>query len=86
MKPTAAAHTGLARALYDANRTDEAVREVKVALDEDPRYAPAWLMLGELNQAQGKKAAAKAAYEKFLALSPKGEQARAVREILSKLR
>ncbi|MFT3914422.1 MAG: response regulator [Anaeromyxobacteraceae bacterium] len=86
VKPTAAARTGLARALYDANRTDEAVREAKVALDEDPRYAPAWLMLGELNQAQGKKAAAKTAYEKFLALSPKGEQARAVREILSKLR
>ena len=84
LKSTAAAHTGYARALYDADRSEEALREAKAAIEEDARYAPAWLMLGEINQAQGRKAQARAAYERFLQLSPRGEEARAVREILSK--
>jgi len=84
LKSTAAAHTGYARALYDGNRSDDALREIQTAIAEDGRYAPAWLMLGEIHQAQGRPAQARAAYERFLQLSPKGEQARAVREILSR--
>jgi len=84
LRSTAPAHVGYARALYDANRSADAMREVQTAISENGSYAPAWLLLGEIHQAQGRPAQARAAYERFLQLSPNGEQARAVREILSK--
>jgi tetratricopeptide (TPR) repeat protein len=72
LRSTAAAHTGYARG------------EIQTAIAEDGRYAPAWLMLGEIHQAQGRPTQARAAYERFLQLAPKGDQARAVREILER--
>jgi CheY-like chemotaxis protein len=84
LKSTAEAHTGYARALYDGNRSDDALREIQTAIAEDGRYAPAWLMLGEIHQAQGRPTQARAAYERFLQLSPRSDQARAVREILQR--
>jgi len=48
------------------------------------RYPPAWLMLGEIHQNDGRAKQARAAYERFLQLEPKGEQAKAVREILAR--
>jgi CheY-like chemotaxis protein len=84
IQPSAAAHVGLARALYDSNRAAEALSELKVATRVDAKYAPAYLLLGEIHQGEGRAAEAKAAYQTFLALSPTGEQARAVREILAK--
>jgi tetratricopeptide (TPR) repeat protein len=84
LRSTAPAHVGYARALYDANRAADAQREVETAISENGSYAPAWLLLGEIHQQQGRLTQARAAYERFLQLSPNGEQARAVREILSK--
>ncbi|HTN53260.1 MAG TPA: tetratricopeptide repeat protein, partial [Anaeromyxobacter sp.] len=84
LRSTAPAHVGLARALYDANRSAEALKELSVAVQTDARYAPAWLLLGEIHQGEGRIAEARSAYERFLTLSPKGEQARAVREIIAK--
>jgi len=49
----------------------------------DGRYAPAWLLLGEIHQAGGRAAQARAAYERFLQLAPSGEQSRTVRGILA---
>ncbi|HSM92863.1 MAG TPA: tetratricopeptide repeat protein, partial [Anaeromyxobacteraceae bacterium] len=84
IQPSAPAHVGLARALYDANKAGEALSELKAATRVDPKYAPAFLLLGEIHQGEGRNAEARAAYQTFLTLSPSGEQARAVREILSK--
>jgi Tfp pilus assembly protein PilF len=57
-----------------------------VATRVNPKYAPAYLLLGEIHQGEGRNAEAKSAYQTFLNLSPNGEQARAVREILKQLK
>jgi Tfp pilus assembly protein PilF len=62
----------------------EALRELDTAIQVDGRYAPAWLLLGEIEQGEGKLRQARAAYERFLQLSPNAEQAGAVREIIAK--
>jgi hypothetical protein len=84
IQPSAPAHVGLARALYDANKATEALSELKVATRVDPKYAPAYLLLGEIHQGEGRNTEARTAYQTFLSLSPTGEQARAVREIIAK--
>jgi tetratricopeptide (TPR) repeat protein len=86
IQPSAPAHVGLARALYDASKSNEALSEIKVAMRVNPKYAPAYLLLGEIHQGEGRNAEARAAYETFLSLSPTGDQARAVREILKQLK
>jgi CheY-like chemotaxis protein len=84
IRPTAAALVGLSRALYDSNKQGEALRTLEQAIQDDGRYAPGWLLLGEIHQAEGRNVQAKAAYERFLQLEPRGEQADAVREIVAK--
>ena len=83
VRATAPAHVGLARALYDANRSEEALVELERAIQEDGRYAPAWLLLGEIHQAEGRARQARAAYQRFLQLEPTGDRAEAVREIVA---
>ncbi len=85
IRSTARAHVGLARALYDANKAREALKELETGIQDDGRYAPAWLLLGEIHQGDGRTKQARAAYERFLQLAPKGEQADAVREIVSRM-
>ena len=84
VQATPQGYVGLARALYDSNQTAEALRTLDSAQKLDPRYAPSWLLLGEIRQGEGKVAQARTAYQRFLQLQPTGEQARAVREILAK--
>ncbi len=84
VRSTGPAHVGLARALYDANRAGDALREIETAIRIEGRYPPAWLLLGEIHQGEGRNSQARAAYERFLQLEPKGEQAQAVREIIAK--
>ncbi|BDG02600.1 response regulator [Anaeromyxobacter oryzae] len=84
IRQTAPGHVGLARALYDANRSRDALRELDRAVALDGGYAPAWLLLGEIHQGEGRAPQARAAYQRFLQLEPRSEQARAVREILAK--
>jgi hypothetical protein len=84
LRPGAQVQVGLARALYDARRNGDALRALELALEQDQTYAPAWLLLGELHQADHRVPEARSAYERFLALNPRGDQARAVREILAK--
>jgi tetratricopeptide (TPR) repeat protein len=85
IRSTARAHAGLARALYDANKAKDALKELELAIQDDGRYAPAWLLLGEIHQGDGRTKQARAAYERFLQLEPNGEQANAVREIVSRM-
>jgi CheY-like chemotaxis protein len=84
LKESGRALVGLARALYDANRGADARRALERAVKVEPTYADAYLLLGEIHQAEGRVPEARAAYEQFLVLQPKGDQARAVREILAK--
>jgi CheY-like chemotaxis protein len=84
VRSTAPAHAGLARALYDANRSKDALRELDRAIALDGAYAPAWLLLGEIHQGEGRVPQARAAYRRFLELEPRSDQARAVREILAR--
>ncbi|HEX9051947.1 MAG TPA: tetratricopeptide repeat protein, partial [Anaeromyxobacter sp.] len=85
IRSTARAHVGLARALYDANKAKDALKELELAIQDDGHYAPAWLLLGEIHQGDGRTRQARAAYERFLQLEPNGEQASAVREIVSRM-
>jgi tetratricopeptide (TPR) repeat protein len=84
LKPSGPALVGLSRALYDANQASEALKVAERAVQTDGRYAPGWLLLGEIHQNDGRVKQASAAYERFLQLEPKGEQAKAVRAILAK--
>jgi Tfp pilus assembly protein PilF len=83
IRDTGPARVGLARALYDANRAGDARRELERAIQQDGRYAPAWLLLGEIHQGEGRTSQARAAYERFLQLEPRGDRAAAVRQIIS---
>jgi type IV secretory pathway VirB10-like protein len=82
-KAGAPAFVGLARALYDSNRAAEALTTLDAAVKADARYAPAYLLIGEIHQGEDRVAQARAAYQRFLALQPGGEQADAVRQILA---
>jgi hypothetical protein len=84
MRANAPALVGLARALYDSNKAAEATRTLDLAIKAEGDYAPAWLLLGEIHQGEGRNRQAKAAYERFLQLEPRGEQSQAVREIVAK--
>jgi CheY-like chemotaxis protein len=84
VKATPPGMVGLARSLYDSNQTAEALQVLEAAQRLDPKYPPSWLLLGEIQQGEGKVAQARTAYQRFLFLQPTGEQARAVREILAK--
>jgi CheY-like chemotaxis protein len=84
LRETGPSLVGLARALYDAERPVEAQRALERSVAVAPDYAPAYLLLGEIHQADGRNPEARSAYERFLELEPRGEQARVVREIVAK--
>lgn len=54
----------------DLHRPDEAEAELNAALTLNPRFAPAWLNLGNLHEDRGRRDPARAAYEQALALEP----------------
>jgi tetratricopeptide (TPR) repeat protein len=83
-RSTPAAHVSLARALYDAHRSAEALQELDGVIAESPLDASAWLLRGDIHQGEGRPAEAREAYQRFLELQPDGEQARTVRTILER--
>lgn len=54
----------------DLQRPEEAQVELEAALALNSRYAPAWLNLGNLHEDQGRRDAARQAYEQALDLRP----------------
>lgn len=54
----------------DLHRPDDAEAELEAALKLNPRFAPAWLNLGNLHEDRGRRDPARAAYEQALALEP----------------
>src|SRR5688572_7030351 len=51
-------------------RSGEAQAELEAALERNPRYVPALLNLGNLHEDHGRRAEAKSAYERALAIEP----------------
>lgn len=51
-------------------RPDDAAAELAAALRCNPRYAPAWVNLGNIHEQRGERVAAIAAYERALAIDP----------------
>lgn len=64
---------------------DNAAKWFQEAIAQDPKRAIAYLNLGDVYADQQKPVEARAAYEKFLALSPSSTSAAAVREKLQTL-
>ena len=54
----------------DLHRPDDAEAELEAALKLNPRFAPAWVNLGNLHEDRGRRDPARAAYEQVLALEP----------------
>jgi lipoprotein NlpI len=59
----------------ELRRPDEAERELAAALRLRPDYAPALLNLGNLHEDRGRREAARATYERLLALEPGNAEA-----------
>jgi len=60
----------LSRALMSLGRYDEARGHMQTAVDLDPRYAEGWMLLGEIERAQGNLEAAQEAFSTALELKP----------------
>jgi tetratricopeptide (TPR) repeat protein len=79
--------TRIAGILAQGNHVDEALRRLDEAVATDPRYAPAhWMRAQLLFDARQDYPAAVAALEKFLALTPAGEEAERARSMLASAR
>jgi tetratricopeptide (TPR) repeat protein len=81
------AHTGLALALEDKGRDEEAAAEFRKAIAQLSDPEPViYQLLGALYEKMEKYKEAVAAYEKFLQLAPDSNLAPAVRSVLDQLR
>jgi len=79
-------HDKLADALYKHGNIDEAVREYSFALNLDPKWSHAHLMLGEISAQQGNNKNALLHYETFLSLDSTSLDVNAVRQRVEALR
>ena len=75
----------LAKTEFDRGRYRPALDWARQALALDDKQADAYVFLGGAEQAAGHRAAARSAYQRYLALSPKGRYAGDVRAVLGSL-
>jgi len=75
----------LAKTEFDRGSYRPALDWARQALALDDRQADAYVFLGGAEQAAGHRAAARSAYQRYLALSPKGRYAGDVRAVLGSL-
>ena len=81
------AHVGLAKVLEEKGQFEEAVVELKKAIDQLSDSEPViYQMLGSAYEKIEKPKDAVVAYEKYLELAPKGSYAGAIRSILDQLK
>lgn len=78
-------HTGLGTAYFDTDQNTLAIQHLKRAIDLNGKNGQAWVILGNVYQAMGDGAKAKAAYESYLKIEPTGKFANDVRLILQAL-
>jgi tetratricopeptide (TPR) repeat protein len=77
--------TLLAEAEYTRGHTGVALKLATEATAADQNFADAYVIIGGVYQDKGKGAEARAAYEQYLALQPKGKHASDLRAILGAL-
>jgi hypothetical protein len=75
--------TLLAEAEFTRGHTGVALKLATEATNAAPSYADAYVIIGGVYQDKGKAAEARAAYEQYLALQPKGKHAADLRAILA---
>jgi TPR repeat/Tetratricopeptide repeat len=75
----------LARAHLDQGANQKALTESQRALAKNARSADAWLVVGTVQQQNGKNGEARAAYQHYVELAPKGPFASEIRSILKTL-
>jgi cytochrome c-type biogenesis protein CcmH/NrfG len=75
----------LASAYAACRQEREAITALRQALSLDAGHTKAHLLLGQLLVAQGKRDAARRAFEAILALHPEGREAEKAREELTRL-
>ncbi|MFP5264202.1 MAG: tetratricopeptide repeat protein [Blastocatellia bacterium] len=81
------AHIGLAIALAESDRVDEAVKEYRIGIAQDMETEPIlYYQLGELLEKAGRNKDAIEAYRNYLRLDPEGEYASAVESIIERLK
>ena len=64
-------HYLLADALLDVGKRDQAIRHLEQAIKANPRFAPAYVSLGQIRLGQGRPDQAVALYEDALRIDPK---------------
>src|ERR1700676_1457895 len=67
------ARVGIARILHLSGKTSEAVVRTEALIVQYPQFAPAHLLLARLHAGEGNLEAARASYERALALDPTGK-------------
>lgn len=77
--------TLLAEAEFTRGHTGLALRLATEAAHANQNFADAYVIIGGVYQEKGKNAEARAAYEQYLALQPKGKHAADLRAILGSL-
>jgi len=82
---SAEALTLLAEAEFTRGHTGVALHLATSATEANQNYPDAYVILGGVYQEKGKNAEARAAYEQYLALAPKGKHASDLRAILASL-
>ena len=75
----------LGHALFDRKKPRQALQWAERAVELDPTRADAYVVIGGVKQAADDKAAAKAAYKKYLELAPNGQYAADLRAIVDSL-
>ncbi len=75
----------LGHALFNRKKRREALQWAERAVALDPKHADAYVIIGGVKQAADEPAAAKAAYKKYLELSPNGQYAADLRAIVDSL-
>jgi Tfp pilus assembly protein PilF len=75
----------LAHAQLNRDKPNEALAAAEKAIALDPNQADAYVIVGGVEQDRGHAAAAKAAYQKYLQLAPRGRYAADLRAIVGTL-
>jgi tetratricopeptide (TPR) repeat protein len=75
-----------ARTLLEADKTDEALEQLKLSYSYNPEYSYTSYLLGYAHSKKGNKEEAIKYFEAFLAKEPNSPQAAQVKEILENLK